>query len=268
MGKTLVEIKSNPIVNDNIDFRDDLRKPQITFGRCGITGDFGPCIAVDVGEISVEAPDLERGIEKDLETGKYYPTAFKPITFETNFTVSKKGLELLLKALEENDGPVAAITPELIYQWDVLYSNGTRLRQFIINPETMIEEEIKSSEINFDNVIQIDITPRYIDSKLPIYTFVKETGKFYKNGEELNSQLGYLGEYIKDSKLVYARKVLITGYSNVPIGQLTRQFGAMSSVVQLLGWRQHGLEDEGAGCIIAIDERGEWRPSLYEYRKD
>lgn len=223
-------------------FRDDLREPKVSFGRCCITGEWGKVVAIDLGDISINTSDEG------------------PKVFNNQALFSKVGLEKLINYMDSQDNPIPTVTPELVYKWQVSYVDGSAISQFRINPETMEEEETCSKEINFSQVAQFSIVPR--KEGLPTYTFVKETGKIYKNGVELD--LNYKAPYIADSEIVYARKVNIVFGSVVQQNSLDRNIQAShSSVLQLIGWKAGGLHGSGPGCIIAIDERGHWRPYQY-----
>lgn len=135
---------------------------------------------------------------------------------------------------------VAMFTPTLVYQWMVTYKDGTGFSQF--------EDEIEnnSRDINYDEVAQVNVLPQF-SGMLPGFTFVRETGKFFKAGEEIDPE--YPNEYPgPEAPFYYARKVTHTW------GDFTH-----TTVLQLLGWKT-----ETQRCIIAIDERGNWRPWQYD----
>ena len=237
------------------DFRDDLRQPQVVFGRCAVTGEFGKCVALDLGDISIQTPDTERGVEIDTD-GKVTFQNWKPVVFENQITISDEGLKKLLAYTESQDNPIPSLSPELVYIWQVLYKNGSGLRQYRVNSETGNEEEVISSEINWDQVKEISVIPRY-DTSLPTYTFVPENGKFYKNGQEID--IMYEGIYNSESHIVYARKVTHS-WGSQAIDSLSRNItNNNTSVLQLLGWKT----DNGLKAVIGIDERGNWRPFEY-----
>lgn len=247
-------------VDKLVTFRDDLRPPKVVFGRCCLTGEWGKCIAIDVGDVSVQMPNTEKGIDYDPETGEVRFNLWKPLIIQNQVTFSESGLKKLLAYMESQDNPIPGVCPDLVYKWQVSYDDGTGISQFMTK-EDGSDEEIRSSDIEFARVKQLSIVARYgDDSTLPNYTFVKETGKIYKSGQELD--LVYDGAYIPDSEIIYARKVTHVYESHIV--NLSREItGAHTGVLQLLGWKVGGLQGPGPGLIIAIDERGTWRPWEY-----
>jgi hypothetical protein len=251
------------LVQDNIDklvaFRDDLRQPKVVFGRCALTGEWGKCISLDLGDVSIQAPDTERGVEVDSETGTVKFTYWKPAIFENQATLSEAGLKKILDYLDSQENPIPGLCPDLVYKWQAMYTDGTVLSQFQMVDN--VEQEVISTEIDFTRVAQFSVTPRYsAEDVLPTYTLVKETGQIYKAGVELN--LMYEGEYRPDAEIVYARKITHTWGSQIQ--GLNRDItNTHTSVLQLLGWKIGGLKGPGPGFIIAIDERGHWRPWEY-----
>jgi hypothetical protein len=245
-------------------FRDDLREPKVLFGRCCITGEWGKVIGIDLGDISLEAPDTENGVL--FENGKVTFTKANPIILNSQATFSRDGLEKLMAYLDSQDNPIPSITPELVYKWHVLYTNGAGISQFVSDQNTYETVEIPSGDIDFSRLRQISVVPNFPAvaraQGLPTFSFVKEKGTFYQGGQELDVMFN--GEYDPESSVVYARKVNITFGSQMEPNGLDRNItGAYTSVLQLLGWKVGGLTGPGPGCIIAIDERGHWRP--YEY---
>jgi hypothetical protein len=251
------------LVQENVDklveFRDDLKPPKVVFGRCSLTGEWGKCLALDLGDMSIQTPDLERGVEHDPETGEVHFLYWKPVVFENQATFSEAGLKKVLDYLASQENPIPGICPDLVYKWQVLYIDGTALSQFRMVNDT--EEEVNSKEINFPNVSQISVVSHHTsEDSLPTYTFVKETGKIYRAGVELD--LMYEGDYHPDAEIVYARKVTHTWGSQME--GLDRNITNLhSAVLQLLGWKIGGLKGPGPGLIIAIDEYGNWRPWEY-----
>jgi hypothetical protein len=247
-------------------FRDDLREPKVTFGRCAITGEWGKVAAIDLGDISINVPNIEDGVLYDTETQAVTFTKARPVIFQNQALLSKAGLEKLIAYMDDQNNPIPAVTPELIYRWQVTYTDGTALSQFRTIPGTNDDEEIISSEIDFTRIAQMSVIPNFPSipraEGLPTYTFVRETGQIYRSGELLD--LLFDNNYIPDSEVIYARKVNITFGSGMVPNSLDRNIvAAHTSVLQLLGWKVGGLHGPGPGCIIAIDERGNWRP--YEY---
>ena len=247
-------------------FNDDLRKPKVTFGRCAIMGEWGKVAAIDLGDISINVPDIEEGVVYDEATKEVTFTKAKPVVFQNQALFSKQGLEKLMTYIDSQDNPIPAVTPELVYKWQVTYTDGSALSQFNTNPENGKDEEINANQIDFERIAQLSVVSNFPAvpraEGLPTFTFVKETGQIYCNGGLFD--LMFDGEYRPDSEVIYARKVNMTFGSGMIPGSLDRQItNAYTSVLQLLGWKVGGLHGKGPGCIIAIDERGNWRP--YEY---
>lgn len=245
-------------------FRDDLRQPGVVFGRCCITGEWGKVAAIDLGDLSVDMPDVENGVS--YEDGVVTFSKAKPIVFQNQATFSKAGLEMLMAYLDSQDNPIPAVTPELVYKWQVSYTDGSALAQFQVNPDTYEEQEINSKEIDHSRVAQLSIVPNFPNvarsEGMPTYTFVSDSGKFYKNGEEIDNMFD--AGYVPGAEVIYARKVNMTFGSVMQSASLDRSIqAAHTSVLQLMGWKVGGLHGDGPGCIIGIDERGQWRP--YEY---
>jgi hypothetical protein len=250
-------------------FRDDLREPKVTFGRCCITGEWGKVSAIDLGDISIDMPDIENGVQYDAESKAVAFTKAKPVVFHNQALFSRGGLEKLMAYMDSQDNPIPAVTPELAYKWQVNYTDGSALSQFQVNPGTDEFEEVNSAEIDHARVGQLSIVANFPaverSEGLPTFTFVKESGKFYKNGEEIDTMFDH--DYRPDSEVIYARKVNATFGSSMQVGSLDRNImSAHISVLQLMGWKVGGLHGEGPGCIIAVDDRGHWRP--YEYIED
>ena len=241
-------------------FRDDLRQPKVVFGRCCLTGEWGKCIALDLGDVSIQMPEIERGVELDPETKEVKFNFWKPLVFQNQATFSERGLQLLSDYLASQDNPIPGVTPILLYAWQVMYNDGSALGQFTADLENPGEEiETNSNQIDFDRVVQISLVPRHT-TELPTYTLDKATGKIFRAGEEID--LMYEGVYNPDSTIVYARKVTHTWGSQV--FNLDREItNTHTTVLQLMGWKVGGLQGPGPGLIIAVDDRGSWRPWEY-----
>lgn len=253
----MTQLVEADIVDKLVEFRDDLRPPKVVFGRCSLTGEWGKCLALDLGDMSIQVPDTERGVEQDPETGEIAFKNWKPVVFQNQATFSEAGLKKVLGYMASQDNPIPGICPDLVYKWQAMYTDGTVLGQF---PET--EEEINSNKIEFARVSQFSIVPHYVTEEvLPTYTLVKETGKIYKAGVELDPM--YEGIYQPDSEVVYARKVTHTWGSQMKSGLDRDITNTCTTVLQLIGWKVGGLKGSGPGLIIAIDERGNWRPWEY-----
>jgi hypothetical protein len=209
-----------------------------------------------LGDVSIQTPDTERGVTTDPETGEVKFSYWKPVVFQNQATFSEAGLQKVLAYMQSQENPIPGICPSLVYKWHVMYTDGSVLSQF--QTEGNDEVELNSKDIDFSRVSQFSVVPHYVtEDMLPTYTFVKETGKIYKAGVELD--LMYGGEYHPEADLVYARKVTQT-YASQMVG-LDRDISNVHvTVLQLLGWKVGGLKGPGPGMIIAIDERGNWRP--------
>jgi hypothetical protein len=243
-----------------------LTETHVTFGRCCITGEWGKCLALDLGDIAISAPDTTKGVNYNPDTGEVTFTVWKPVVFASQALFSEKGFETLLEFIRNQENPVPKVTPILVYQWRVLYTDGSTLSQFQVNPETGFEEETNSGKIDYSRLVQMSLVPRN-DTVLPTYTFVRESGKFFKNGEELD--VAFDGPYIPHAEVVYGRKVTTTWSSGMEGQTLDRNIlNVHAGVVQLLGWKIGGLpatiqQTNDPGCVIGIDERGNFRPWHY-----
>lgn len=251
-----VEQKADKITQ----FRDDLREPSVSFGRCAVTGEFGPVINIDLGDLSVEAPNVDKGVEIDPETKEITFTCWRPVIFETNISLSEMGLVKLLEYLKSQDSPIPAVKPVLLYMWQVMYTDGSVQAQFELNATTQEEEEFHSGVIDFTRIHQISVVPRGINSELPTATYVVEGHKFFVGGKEIDVEYDNLPSIPEDVLPYYARKVTHT-WGSVMGAHLTRDVqNAHTTVLQLVGWQTpDGLHK----CIVSIDERGNWRPWSY-----
>jgi hypothetical protein len=246
-----------------IDFRTDLRTPESVFGRCAFTGQWTKCVTIDLGDISVEAPDTTKGVHLDA-AGVVTFDFWKPVIFNNQLTVSEDGLKAALKFLQDAENPIPGLSPVLVYGWYVMYTDGSAKKQFEYDPNTGQEVESHTGDLNLERIKEISLVPRHNEDELPTYTFVKETGKFFKSGVELD--LGYDGKYIAESTVINARRVQATWGSTVNPSGLSRRIDmAHSNVLYMLGWKVGGMDGakEDAACVIGIDGKGRWRP--YEY---
>lgn len=252
-----VEPKADKIVQ----FRDDLRDPNVSFGRCSVTGEFGKVVNVDLGDISIEAPNVDQGVVYDPETKEVIFTCWRPCIFDTNLSVSETGLEMLLAFIRSQEAPVPALTPHLVYMWQVLYTDGTLQAQYQMNPATTEEEEFHSGSIDFSRILQISVVPRVSGSELPTATLnVADGFKIFVGGQEIDLDYDNLPSIPTDALPFYARKVTHT-WGSVMGPQLNRNIqDAHTTILQLLGWQ---TPDKDHRCIISIDERGNWRPWSY-----
>jgi hypothetical protein len=255
-----MEIQPNPNTPPTAA-RPDLRPPEVQFGRCCITREFGKVVAVDLGDIAIEAPVTDEGVEYNAETGEVTFNKWKPAVFATQALFSEEGLEMLLAWSRSQESPIPMITPELVYAWMVNYKNGSALAQFRVGEDDK-EIEVNSKEIDKAEAQSVTLSPRG-NRDLPIYSFAVDTGRFYRNGQEIDTD--YDGEHPENAPMVYGRKVTHTfGSSMGP--QLARTLiSAHTTVLQLIGWHEAGMDglspDRPGRCnIIAVDDRGNWRP--------
>lgn len=250
------------------EFRDDLRQPTVVFGRCALTGEMGKCVALDLGDISIQCPDATRGVSVD-DDGSVHFAVWKPKVFQQQLTVSPEGLRKLLGWAEGKDAPIPTVTPHLVYAWQIMFKDGSRLAQFYHNPETGEEEETNTRTVDWDNVALIELVSHYPEeTQLPRYTYVTASGKFYKEDEEIYT--GYGDPFLPEARPFYARKTTHTFGSIMIKRTLNRDIHVQkTTVLQLLGWRIGGV-DEGVMpcCLIAVDEFGNWRPWHYVNEQD
>lgn len=254
-----MEVQQKP--NFSTKFREDLRQPKAMFGRCGITGEWAQCIAVDLGDVSIPYPDMEKA---------QFDTAFKRVTFpeliykslQIQLMVSKKGLEILSSMLEhqsKNSG--VTVTPKLVYQWSVYYNDGETLNQFTEEDDILIEHTLR--DIDFDRVTAIELNPLIAD--LPTYKFNLATGEIRKNDELLDFTYTKHTPFLPgETEIVLCRQNTILFGSTQE--DLERDVEVSNvSTLYLLGWRVGGISAEaGKGLVIAVDERGYWRPFIAE----
>jgi hypothetical protein len=250
-----------------VAFRDDLRQPSVEFGRCIITGNYGKVVTLDLGDIAIDTPNPESA--RLNEEGKVVFDSWRPVIFGNMATISPDGLQLLLNYLNSQDNPIPSITPLLRYMWRILYKGGGAISQFEIDPHTGVEIEHTTSDIDFSSISEISLTPHYPDDNeiLPVFIFSSESGKIYYQGKPLDTE--YKGASFDPLKhqIIYARKVTHTfGSFKNPTG-VRGVSSVNSNVLQLLGWMEGGIigmnDPSCEGCVIAIDERGSWRPWVY-----
>lgn len=240
-------------------WQDNIRPPEVAFGRCALTGQWGKVVQVDLGDISIEAPNPSSA---HMVNGEIQFSEWRPVVYSNQMTVSREGLAALLSYMDSQDNPIPAISPDLVYAWQVTYRDGDALKQYQHEGES--EVEVNSNQINLPEVSQLSIVSHYDTVRLPTYTFVKETGNIYRDGELLD--LMYDGEYDPEADLIYARKVHHTWGSQMVVNTMNRSItNALTTVKQLMGWKQGGLAGTGRSCIISVDEQGQWTP--WEYKE-
>jgi len=238
-------------------FQDNLRPPEVQWGRCCITGEWGQVIAIDPGDIIINAPNVHEGVEHDGETGKITFTKWDAKIFEANVLFSKAGLELLLQHLNDTSVAPPGVTPELIYNWQVMYDGGEVVPQCEFDEFGNITQERTKADIDLNKVKQLTLVS-YKRPNLPIYSFNAVTGEFFKNGVLISTD--YAQKMPENATPYYARKVVINGSSAIGPGLSRVVSFANTSVLQLFGW----IAPAGQCCIIGVDEYGAWRPYKYE----
>lgn len=250
-----------------IKYRADLRPPEVAFGRCAITGEWGKVVSVDLGNLAIDAPNTEKGVEYDPATGQVNFTIWDPVVFHQQLTVSRRGLEMLMDFMDSQESPIPAITPQLIYQWAVMYRDGSVITQFEFNLDSVTENERHSGVIDWEQVQEFRLMPRGVaNDTLPQYTYVPSTGVFYKNGTPIDTM--YDANRPEGVQSVYCRQNTITMGSVLKPGSLSRalQLGHIT-VLQCIGWCEGGIDRLGntnaKKCLICVDERGNWRPWKY-----
>jgi hypothetical protein len=256
MADKLIEIPQKP--EHIVSLRPDIRPPELVFGRCAVTGEWGPCITIDLGNISIDAPVITEQVDYDPDTKAVVFNKWEPVIFQQNLTVSRNGLAMLMNYLDSQENPIPAITPNLVYKFQIMHRDGSIVSQFEYD-ENGKESESDTKGVDWARVKEIRIVARYTDeSQLPTYIFNCETGKFYQNGQEIDT---YYEKAMPEGAIpFYARDTHLTFGSILKPNSLNRQIEVGSaSVIQCLGW-----ETKEARCIIGVDERGAWRPWKYE----
>lgn len=260
-----LEIKKRE--DTNVSFRSDLRKPEVAFGRCAITGEWGKVVCVDLGNLSIEAPNTEKGVVYDPNTKQVNFTVWNPVVFEQQLSLSRNGLQMLMDFLDNEESPIPAITPDSVYQWTAMHTDGSVISQFFYDENTGEEREQHSGVIRMNDLYELRLLPHGVDhSVLPQYTYVPSSNKFFRNGVEIDVM--YDAERPAEAQTVYCRHNTITMGSVLKPGSLSRalQLGHIT-VLQCIGWCVGGLDalsDPNAKkCLICVDERGNWRPWKY-----
>jgi len=243
-------ITTEPPSEQITGFRRDLRTPKVNFGRCGITGEWGKVIAVDLGDMVVQAPGYYRdGVWHEPEL----------VTYTNTVTLSKDGLRLLGDALDGSDNPIPAYVPDLKYQWEVAYMDGSAERQFFYSEDGEEEERAfplgRAAEIK-----QVSLIDRIgLPNGLPTFTANITEGRFFRNGEEIST--GYTGELHPGRTALSVRKSSILFGSQME-GTGERNIGMLhASILYVIGWKNGDWGNTNGSCnLIAVDERGAWRP--------
>lgn len=251
----------------NVAFRADLRKPEVAFGRCAITGEWGKVVCIDLGNISIESPNTEKGVSYDPSTGQVNFSVWDPKVFEQQLSVSRNGLQMLMDFIDNEESPIPAITPESVYQWTAMHTDGSVISQFFYELNGDTEQEQDSSNIRMSELHELRLLPHGVDNDvLPQYTYVPGSNKFFRNGVEIDVM--YDGDRPADAVTVYCRHNTITMGSILKPGSLSRalQLGHIT-VLQCIGWCVGGIDALGdpnaKKCLICVDERGNWRPWKY-----
>lgn len=225
---------------------------KVAFGRCAVTGEWGKCMSINLGDISVQAPDTENGVVSDPD-GRVRFTQWAPVTFNTQVTLSEAGLQQLMDQCKSAENPLPTLNPDLVYGWEARYKNGCTVRQFTRHYPT--EVETRYGDLELKEVFEMSLMGRGI-AGLASYSINMEKGKFYQNGQPID--VGYEGDYSEDALPFAARKIVHTWGSEVHDAERSVT-NAYTTVLYLLGW----TSANGTRCLIAVDNRGSWRPFDY-----
>jgi hypothetical protein len=239
-------------------FRPDLRPPAIQVGKCAVTGELGKVVAVDLGDLAVTMPAHWL---QDRDSRKYRKVPAETKTINAQVTLSQNGLRLLADWMDNQDNPIPAVKPDRCYQWQVLFRDGSALKELEYDGVgTIVENRFPEERVH--EVVQFS----YVDASmrgLPTYTFDTRTGEFWKNGEkiDLDFEERYLGD-VPGCRLVQARQVHLlfgsSGYGANPLGRDIHV--AYDNVLYVLGWKIGPYPETGVpSCLIAIDGQGNWR---------
>jgi hypothetical protein len=248
-----------------VAFRSDLRKPVVAFGRCAVTGEWGETIGVDMGSISIDVPNTEKGV-KIHDDGRVEFTIWEPRVVEQQLSLSRKGLCMLFEYMRDQESPIPSITPELVYQWCVMDPEGGVTTQFVFDAEGK-EHEQASDDQAIMGCRELRLLPHGVDnSVLPQYAYSPEINTFYKNGIPIDTMFD--AERPLEASTVFCRQNTITMGSTIKPGSLSRalQLGHVT-VLQCIGWCVGGItalnDPTAKKCMICVDERGNWRPWKY-----
>jgi hypothetical protein len=257
------------------DLAPMIRQPKIEFGRCAITGQFGKCVAVDLGSITVDEPNPKAGYHLN-DAGEIEPNAFRPAIFASQVVLSEVGLLRLAAYVAGGESPIPGITPDEVYQWEVQRKDGSAQRQFYHEEAEEKRVTWDLNTINWDEFLSLTVRPHNMpEGALPFYSYSLVTHDFMRNGVVIDDLDYYHDEDLPvpdddEMKVVYFKKVHHTYGTAVHLGSMQRNFtGQHSTVLQVFGWAVGGIEaviDPEAKtpcCLIGVDERGEWRPYLY-----
>jgi hypothetical protein len=250
-------------VGENIPLPDvdlELKAPRIEFGRCSITGEFGPVISLHLGQFIVRSPKTDIGVEVDPNTGEVTFTEWNEDTADIRGVFSKRGLELMAEKLETSVSPIKPLSPELVYGWNVLFVDGSGISQFGAEQEHHWGHVLERNR----PIKQVSYLPR--NSNLPVFTFDFETGIFYKSGEPID--VGYPPSTPMDRTVICARSVVQTWGSTGQLDGSRSIEDFHGKVLYLLGWNfggpgEMGNQNTKPCCIIGIDYLGNWRPFKY-----
>lgn len=242
------------------EFRADRRPPEVVFGRCAITGEIGKVVAVDLGDIAVDTPNTEDGVEYDKVTKKVIFTRWEPVVFNQQLTISKDGLEKMLGLMDEAPNPIPAYTPNLVYGWEFLMYDGSAVGQFYVKDGEEVERTI--ANIDMKDISEIRMIPRAPD--LPKYTYNVHTQTLYKNNRVEPLKEFYTYDRPEDAETVVFRFNNITFASTIG-NNLSRKVELVAGATLFcFGWCVGGLgsvnDKTSAKAIIAIDAYGQWRP--------
>ena len=227
------------------------RPPNIGFGRCAVTGEWGKVANIDLGDMSFDIPDVEA-----MVPGEPVPT--KPVTLQLQLSVSPEGLRHLQTLLNAAPNPIPGMQPDLAYMWAVTYNDGTTLTQF--DPDGT---ERHWGHVNVPKVTELHLLPNPLaatSAGLPSYTLCLKSNLLFCGDDPTPIDFGCPENIPPEAEIVYYRAVNLTFASEVKT-DLQRSIGpANNSVLQLIGRKVGGLKGPGPGYVIAVDARGNWRP--------
>jgi hypothetical protein len=266
MSNPTASLEIEPRENAEVSFLKGIREPEVAFGRCALTGEWGPVVNLDMGNVFIETPNTDKGVLYDERTKEVTFTAWKPLPIERQIAVSRQGLQFLMHMMDGAESPIPAITPESIYQWAVMYKDGNVISQFFYD-DAFKEQEQNSGVIVWPEVHELRLLPHHADNEtLPQYTYVPDTNKFYRNGSEIDPM--YVGQRPEGADIIYCRFNTITMGSTLKPGSMVRALSlGHVTVYQCVGWCVGGLaalgDNTAKKCVICVDERGNWRPWRY-----
>ena len=167
--------------------------------------------------------------------------------------------------MDNQESPVPKITPASVYKWEAFHQDHSLKCQFEFDQETQTEIENRSDTIQFDSLIEMRVVPKD-NPNLATFMYAPNQDTFFRAGSPIDV---YFSGIKPDTAVpIYCRDVTITMGSVVNSETMNREVQvAHTTVLQCIGWCEGGIEHisnpEAKKRIIAIDERGNWRPWRY-----